>query len=338
MLQLVLNHSRGFGGHEQTTSLQDIEVWRRISALYSEMALVEGDGSELLVTVDWSSRLRYEERYCTFFQRPRAQVLGTLSQFDFEHAHACPIKLRSTKGQTERHGSNVPALQWALYELYLIANLTAPGAFNLYRSYLRDTTLDPAQDTFAQTHLELSEYLFESAWHDAQDTNWLRVGFLPFDQLREWYLGLHLTNRGAATTDVQRTLYCLLHLGKTLFLEPTATLWLASALESLFDTPSGSAFTFLCQRAGALLELQPEQTTVLKKKMRAFFDIRNAFAHGGSVICHPLADERDKLVESTSRSTIDANNFACSILIGSLQQIIRRGWPAIRFEEHVYSA
>ena len=116
-------------------------------------------------------------------------------------------------------------------------------------------------------------------------------------------------------------------------------MWIASALEAFFDTPSGNSFSFLCARITALLGLSSAESNELRKKLRAFFDvIRHAFIHGGSDVWHPVLDEKDKKLDKAVTDLLFLNDFACSILVGCMQELIRRNWKGIRFEENIYPA
>lgn len=334
-LQLVLNHSRGFGGFEAITSKNDLETWKHIALLYGEIDVADASGDHLRFSVDWQTRVAYEERLCKLYNDPIGSRRSWVESFEFEHVHVCPFRVLSEVDS--RTSTLDPLILRALHEIYLISNLSSPGSFNLYRSYLRDASLDPRSDPLAQTELDLSEYLFENAWHEAQTSKWLKVSFISFDQVHSWYGSLGLRDKNSASTPLERTLFCLLHLSKASFMEPTATLWLASALESLFETPSGGSFSFLCSRISLLLDLSSGERSELKKKLRAFFEIRHAFVHGGSEVWHPVLDERDKRLDKVVSNLLSANNFACSVLVGCVQELIRRDWKGLRFEERIES-
>ncbi|PLK49096.1 hypothetical protein C0V76_07795 [Uliginosibacterium sp. TH139] len=226
-------------------------------------------------------------------------------------------------------------LHSVLIYLFLVANLATPGSFNLYRSFIRDTERDPTKDSLAQTDLELSEYVFENAWHEAQTYPWLKVGFLPFDQVAAWLESLNIKNKNVATTDLDRALFSLLYLGRASFMDPTAAMWIAAALEALFDTPSGSSFSFLCARISALFSLKDPEAIDMKRRLRAFFDLRNAFAHGGARIHHILADDRDKAVEGDIGRLLEVTGFASAVLIAAIQELIRRDWKGMSFCEQI---
>lgn len=332
MLEVLLNSSRSFGGYEAETSRADLAVWEQIAETHSVAQHHSKRHGDIEITIDWGPRVRYQRRYCALWNGELPETATALPAFEFEHVHVCPASVAFPSSKAGR-ANGMHELHSLLVDLYLVANLSTPGAFNLYRSLIRDTRLDPAKDVFAQTELELSEYVFEIAWHESQDLPWLKVGFIPFQQVYAWFKSLALSGKSVAGTDLERALFSILQLGRASYMDQTAAMWIASALEALFDTPSGSSFTFLCRRITALLQLNESDATDLRKRLRLFFDLRNAFIHGGGRIHHILAD--DKEVESDVGSLLEVTSFASAVLIASVQELVRRGWKGMTFSEQL---
>ncbi len=337
--QLILNQARSFGGYEDVTSDADFLAWTGISGAYSNVVLSPHGKERVGVSVNWSPGVTYALKRKELYSRPIEEAHRILlSEHNlFERTILCTAAVQiESERANDQLWYGYDYIRQLLYEIYLVSNLSAPGSFNLYRSFIKVPGLDPEEDPFAQTELELSEYLFEHAWHEAQNTAWIKVGFLPFADVYSWYKRFQLGLRQVANSRVEKALFALLHLGRNSFLEPEATLWLASALEAIFDTPHGSSFHFLHKRLSTLLSLDGKQEAMLKKQLREFYDVRNSFAHGGGAICHPIANEYwDPHVEQVSRRTIEANNFACGILLGSIQELIRRNAAGFEFREIV---
>lgn len=336
MFDVILNSSRSFGGFEEITSEKDLEAWLAIAKHYSSSSVTTAQRCSFELKIDWSAKVRYEGRHHELYKQLRGELPQRLTNFNFEQVHTCPVEITANHPPAVQNHSGEHELHLLLIEIFLVANLSCPGSFNLFRSYIRNRSLDPMKDSMAQTELELSEYVFENAWHEGQGHKWLGVGFLPFADVLHWYNSLEVRGKGAATNDIERALFSLLHLGRASFLEPTAVLWLASALEALFDTPNGSSFSFLCKRIALLHDLGPANTNELKRRLRAFFDVRNAFAHGGSSVLHPLADDRDSQVQSKHSELLEVTNFASAVLLGSVQELIRRGWKGMTFQERIF--
>lgn len=337
MLEILLNNSRSFGGFEDITSSADLDVWTRIASTYSHIERRHPKRGRYTIDIDWGSRLQYERKYNQVFGLPNPDLRSIVGTFEFEHVHVCPAAVTFETQEAPRSNNGMHELNVLLLDLYLLANIACPGALNLHRSFIRDTTLDPSKDVLAQTELEMSEYVFEIAWHEAQDKKWLKVGFLPFDIVVDWFNSLEISDKNVASTDLERALFSLMHLGRASFMDPTAVLWIASALEALFDTPSGNSFSTLCKRVSLLLNLDATEANELRRRLRSFYDIRNAFVHGGSRIQHPLADDQDKAVEEDIGELLRAANFASAVLVGSVQELVRRRWKGLVFSEQISS-
>lgn len=334
---IILNSSRAFGGYEELTSPSDLEVWIGISEIYSHIIVSTHPEEEIEISIDWSSAVSYATKCKELYSKSREDVMRILKSTPdfFEHAIICQANVQFKKYKYDlAPWAGGDYLHQILYEIFLVANLSSPGCFNLYRSYIRVPSLDPEKEPLAQTELELSEYMFEMAWHDAKDAPWVKVGFIPFQEVIQWYRRLELGFRQVAHLNVEKVLFALLHLGRRSFLEPEATLWIASALEAIFDTPHGNSFQFLHKRITNFLSLNEKQQGIMRKRLREFYDVRNSFAHGGGAVCHPIANECwDPEISKVSERIRDMNDFASMLLIGSMQELIRRNIVGIEFSE-----
>ncbi|HSI21701.1 MAG TPA: hypothetical protein VK959_01650 [Methylophilaceae bacterium] len=335
---IILNTSRSFGGYEEITSSADLATWQGIVKYYSQSDLTSSHG-KITIYIDWSPAETYARKLAELYSQPPDVISKTITENPnfFANKLVCQAMVEFEENSEHfRLWTGNDLLEHFLYELFLLANLATPGCFNLYRSYIRVPKLDPTKDVFAQTELELSEYLFESAWHEAQQSAWLKVGFQPFENVLEWYRRHNIGFRQVAKTNIERALFSLLHLSRREFFEPEATLWIASALEAVFDTPHGSSFQYLNNRISNLLVLSDKEKAILKKKLREFYDIRNGFVHGGGVICHPLTNEAwDGEVDEVVMRIIQSNNFAVTILLSSVQELIRNNSVGFMFTETI---
>lgn len=333
---IILNRARAFGGFEELTSVADFDVWTGISETYSHIIISSPHHEDVKICVDWSPALAYASKKKKLYSQPREYVIKTLTENPnfFERTIVCPatVQFKQTEDMAPWQGDTY--LHHMMYEIFLVANLSSPGCFNLYRSYIKVPSLDPEKDPFAQTELQLSEYLFEMAWHDAQETPWLKIGFLPFHEVSSWYQHLKLRFRQVAKSNIEKVLFALLHLGRRTYLEPEATLWIASALEAIYDPPHGSSFQFLNKRISTLFGLNEKQQGIMKRGLREFYNVRNSFAHGGGVICHPIADESlDSEINEITSDVLSVNDFASAILLGTIQELIRKKVVEIKFDE-----
>ena len=336
---IILNNARALAGYEGTTSSVDLVAWECISTHYREVELSCPNEKAVKIIIDWSPAIEYARKCEHLYSRSdeeRIDVLSNNPDF-FQRTVLCSASIKFESDNPKRSPSDgSDLLQQLLYEIYVVANLSVPGCFNLYRSYIRAKGVNLDKDPFAQTEMGISEYFFEIAWHDSQEISMLKLEFLPFADVLNWYRGLQIGFKQVAKETAEKAVFTLLHLGRTSFLEPEATLWLARALEAMYETSPGGSFQLLNRRISALFSLDNKQQASIKKQLREFYNVRNSFAHGGGSICHPMANERwDPLVDNVFGRTIECNNVAGRILLCSVQELIRHGAVAFNFEERV---
>lgn len=337
---IILNTARALGGFEEITSTADTAVWEAIASNYQKHEVTSSSGKVLAeITIDWIPAVEYARKCKSLYTQPVekwGEILGENPDF-FQRSVICSAHISfESKSANRSPNAGKDFLQQLLYEIYLIANLSVPGCFNLFKSYIRARGAETAIDPFSQTELELSEFLFENSWHCSQDRPFIQVGFLPFEDVFRWYKSLNIGLKQVAKGTAEKALFTLLHLGRTSFLEPEATLWIARALEALYETSPGGSFQLLHRRISVLFGLDDQQQATIKKQLREFYNVRNSFAHGGGSICHPMANESwDPLVDKVFGRTIDANSIAAAILLGSVQELIRRRAVGLMFNEQV---
>lgn len=338
--EIILNTARSFGGFEEITSTADVAVWEAIASSYQKHEVTSNSGEVLAeITIDWIPAVEYARKCKSLYTQPIEKwekILGENPDF-FQRSVICSAYITfESKRANCSPSAGKDFLQQLLYEIYLVANLSVPGSFNLFKSYIRAKGAETDKDPFSQTELKLSEFLFENSWHCSQERPFIQVGFLPFEDVFTWYKRLNVGLKQVAKETAEKALFTLLHLGRTSFLEPEATLWIARALEALYETSPGGSFQLLHRRISVLFGFDDQQQTTIKKQLREFYNVRNSFAHGGGSICHPMANERwDPLVDKVFGRTIDANSIAAAILVGSVQKLIRHKAVSLIFNEQV---
>ena len=67
-------------------------------------------------------------------------------------------------------------------------------------------------------------------------------------------------------------------------------IWLFYAFESMLQTRVGEDFSAIVNRIGLLLNADEEQARLIRRKMRALYDVRSAIVHGGFEVIHPMHD------------------------------------------------
>jgi hypothetical protein len=219
-------------------------------------------------------------------------------------------------------------LLWVYFsEIFLIINLAAPGAM----SYLKVSPSSPSR----RETLFLDGYVFDRAWSDSKLGIAPTISPLSFGDVAIWYDSLRIGVKQLASSRVETALFSLLHachLSTTI--EPAEALWLALGLESLYQVPTALSFSVLSYRVASLFQLDAPTTSDLKKRLRIFFDVRNAFAHGGASILHPVGSaELDSDVEALRGDLIEPSFAGFHVLTATLQQFVRHRWVDMQFHE-----
>ena len=130
-------------------------------------------------------------------------------------------------------------------------------------------------------------------------------------------------------------MFALLHISK-IETSPMTVIWLFYAFESLLQTRVGENFSSIVRRLCLLLEATKQQSELLKKNMRALYDIRSAIVHGGFEVTHPMHDDiLDKRVDDTFGRILQATDYGYAVLLASIQKPIENGWRFPRFDEVV---
>jgi len=149
----------------------------------------------------------------------------------------------------------------------------------------------------------------------------------------EWFDSLEIGTQQVATGRVAKALFSVLHLARMDTTEPTAVIWLAQCLESLFDVPSALSVKFLAARVQALLGA-PRRSKWFTSELRKFYEARNSFAHGGAAVIHPMYnDGLDGRVDYICQKWMDPADFAGSIVVSALQAYVRARSAEVLWEE-----
>ena len=136
-------------------------------------------------------------------------------------------------------------------------------------------------------------------------------------------------------TPVERALFAMLHVCRSSG-RPEDIVWLFYAFESLFQTRVGENYSALLERVCLLLQPDRTQEKVLGKNMRAMYDFRSAFVHGGLQVIHPMHNEvMDKRVEESYGKIIELSQYGTKLLLGCLQRYILENWREVRYKTTV---
>ena len=120
-------------------------------------------------------------------------------------------------------------------------------------------------------------------------------------------------------------------------LSPTIVIWLFYALETLFDTKAGENFRILTERMQLLLSPNEKETKILRRNLRAMYDLRSSFVHGGLEIAHPMHNEAlDRDVDEKYARISNVSEFGFGLVLNAVQAVIEKDWRWPQFKEVLY--
>jgi len=312
----------------ETTGPTYIECWEHIDKFLSTHTYKAFD-TVFRMTFDWSKMPRLVSNMHRAHERLfRAKDEGKdpfrAARFPRRPAHIKIISEADKEPEYEHQHTALIACR--LHDIFLIANLSAPGSGEFNGVAVQEETR-----ARKQTHgsLNLSGFYFDLAFIDTHEGKWPLVKNLPVQQVATWYSAVRTGHSQVPDNNAEKVLFALLHLS-TLDMSPIAVVWIFFALETLFDTRIGENLRVLNERIKLILEPDPKQEKYLKRQLRELYAIRSALVHGGFDLFHPEMNESlDRRVEAVHEKWMVPTGFGFRILLVSLQTIIERGmkWP-----------
>lgn len=332
---IYLNRWRGFGGFEELISEWDFKAWKGLENNLSRRQYSTSQDGLVTIEVDWSNPVERARKKYHVYQGKQEDVKRYYLETPLDELTknlCCTAKVWSDK---EEHIGGMDYLKYFLYECFLIMNLSSPGSFNLYMSYIQVDKKEGLGKSYCRDREDLicSEYIFENALHDSLNYKWPTVQYIDFEKVSNWYLSQDTGIVQVAKTRLQKSLFSLLHISER-GMGPDGLMWCAYCLEALFDTPNALSFNFLVNRLSELLTVPARKKKKLSKNIRDFYNHRNAFAHGNSKVSHPIGHEGwDKNVDKYRTEIQSACDFATLVIIASLQQYILRNISEVCYVE-----
>jgi hypothetical protein len=312
-----------------------IDVWDSIPKLFSDVKY-KTDKGNIYIQIDWERYIAkckevYNKNismaeYRKLSEDERATLeIGVLTNImDYvectasidNNAISREIKCRIVQDYIEKF----------FYDIFVVANISAPGCCNLYKmNYIVDDSIERQIDLYSGQ--------FESAWKWSIDNKWPDIQYIPLMKVWDWYNNLGIGTRQIARTKLERVLFALLHFSTSGDISAINMIWLAHALESLFDTPEALISQTLKNRIFLVLQ-EPKNIKTIKKKINEFYQLRSSFVHGDFDINHPLSNTlfEDELFEYGNK-IIDVEYTAISIIVATLQKMVNNNWSNIEFAE-----
>lgn len=325
---------RSFDGHEDLMDKSDLNVWKLADKFISSRTYNVGN-EQILLKLDWKTAIQHIE-FWSDVESTQEKIMKLINdqlsipkEIDPVEINAIAIMPAALKDDKHKD-SRYEYIIHFIHDIYLVLNLASPGCCNF--GYSTISTMD---ESWSRS-FHLSSILFETSWHDSLENNWPKVTAFSLNTVFEWFNALNIGTRSIAITPISKALFALLHVANDLMGEPASLVWLAHALESLYDTPPALSYAFLKRRIAELLHLPAKKEKWLNKKLRLFYDARNAFVHGGMPIAHPIEIGNYDPEEKYYDELFDVINFGSLLVIATLQEYIARGWKDIVYKEKMF--
>lgn len=212
----------------------------------------------------------------------------------------------------------------ALYDLFVVVNLAVPSAadFNTLRFV-------PAGPT-PHEPLSLSAYYLDDYF--ARSLTWPKLSLLDIESVNRWYKRVRRGVGQVPETPVERAIFALWHVCRSSG-RPEDIVWIFYGFESLFQTRTGENFSALLDRITLLLEPTEEQIGFLKKQLRAMYNHRSSFVHGGLQVIHPShSDSIDPRAQAQYGDIVDLSVFGTRLLVACLQRYVVENWRSVAFK------
>lgn len=300
-----------------------VKLWSEIGENISTFSLHTKIG-DIEITIDWEPIVNFVKQYHNDKYIYGAMVAKPLNGWGGSLNAVCRSLVDINENRARRTVCHY--LDNYFNYLFLIFNISSPGSISFYNWEIN----------FGGERIwfNLDGSQFFSAWESAIDNGWPILTNIPLLKSLTWLEKLDIGTNQIARTPIERTLFALLHIANSKALTPTDLIWLTHCLESLFDTPSNGITRVLRDRILLVLGNSLVKQKHIRKKIQNFYDFRSKFVHGKFDIHSPVNNElfdeelnsyRDRLYESTS--------FAMSIVLGTIQRMIDKGWTKIKFIE-----
>ena len=216
--------------------------------------------------------------------------------------------------------------RWYVGDVFVAMNLAAPGCCSI--------SVDRGNDGCPPS-AHLYGDAFDLAWIDSIREGWPSIQGIALATVWDWVARIRQTGNSVAQTRLEQVLFCLLRTGLAFSSGPDTLMWLAHAIEAIYGGPS-PPLSVLRERIATLLDLSEIHQRSLTRRLRHFYEIRNAYAHGGLRVVHPFYHEAlVKRVDTEIKKVFDANATGLRVLIATLQKFVISGWRGVEFKQSV---
>ncbi|MBD2097752.1 hypothetical protein H6F90_22015 [Trichocoleus sp. FACHB-591] len=222
-----------------------------------------------------------------------------------------------------------------LYQIFLAMNLAVPGSCDFYSAAVSPISSD-GNGPRKEELLLLAGSVFEGAAELGEKWNWPILQDLPIQKVLDWIQQIGLPESHFAHSTTERAICGLLHVCNQPDISPSEVVWLAQALEALFDTPQAGISKVLRERIFLVLGEPPENSKKIKKAINAFYDYRSRYVHGEIPIPNPMSLRlSDSSLDDFINELMEHVDLAMLLVVAALQKLIVQGGSTFEFSEAV---
>lgn len=315
-VNLLINYSPRQHQVEGDTFSEDLAAIREICEVYQNDQFV-WDGIGFNMSMDWSPLeeiyLESEDINGPYYIKVDGGLYKQVTRLK-EISIPVNISLNSNVDNYKIH----TYLHRYLLDLFIICNLAAPGIINFYNAKL------DVDDKY--TPINLASFSFECALENIFTKKVPFVNYTSIKTSFDWYRSLGIDTKVVASNSVEKAIFSLLHIVRMDDYDISTVPWIFHALEAIYGTNAGRGFTDISEKVNFLLDVEERQKKGLKKKLRELNDLRSSFVHGGYCVSHIMDND-------SYNAIFGIINFGVSLIISSLQCLMRNGWKGIDTEQ-----
>lgn len=311
-----------FGSTEVGSVSLHRKLWRIVSTDLQSITLHSVAGDRYRICPDWSVVLHAFAR--TKQARSCIEKIGVPATVYIASENRRPDALfNGAQG----------ALELFLNQLFLAANISAPGSCNFQGCSIISDHHSYAHDSRKDISLS-SENFHVALWRHKVHHHLPPVGFADYRNVWAWLTRNRPLTIQRAFTSTQRALFSICHVCYRSGGGPSGLVWLSHALEALYSTSAGHNASALQDRAVQVLRIAKDKHEKFRKDIRIFYSMRSAFVHGGFKIIHPLEDNRfDSSIEMAYDELYEPTVFGFALVLSTIQTMVKNRWSAMTFQE-----
>jgi hypothetical protein len=240
-----------------------------------------------------------------------------------------------------------------LHILYFALNLSSPGSININNTKLeidRSSSINLSSSMVSSLIEETLEKSINKLSLDSEPLGrlyddvvekygWPEIKEISFKKVWNWLLEHDFWSDVNAETNIQKAIFALMYsiiahsFQKQYEIE---MIYLAFALEALFDTPEQGISNSLRERIFLVLGTPQQNIKKVRQEINSFYEARSKFAHGDMKLINPVISNSENTMDYYAKEVWSHCAFAQVVLISSFQKMIENNWKSLKFFSTYY--